>query len=276
LMDDSENIIEIISSFKKIPKYQRISSLAGSILESYAEVDKGLNSFSVNKANITAVWSPSGGSGKTTVALAYAAHKVSAGKQAIYLSLENFSSTSVYFPDNGKSISKAFEKLESNAQVFMMSIRQQDNGSGISYFCSPQNYDDINILTANDIEMLVNACAAGIDELVVDLSSQCDRRVQEVFNLADTVLLICDPSSTSQAKLKQFINQHNVFGLIQSKTVLINNKGAKTTEADISKSINLPLIKTTDPAAIYKTLSGCNFEPTTNGLLRSPMSSAEF
>ncbi|MDR2712161.1 MAG: hypothetical protein LBB91_03485 [Clostridiales bacterium] len=260
LMDDSESIIEIISSFQKIPKYQRISSIAGTILENYAESGKGINSFTATKARITAVWSPSGGSGKTTVALALAAHKVSGGKQAVYLSLESFSSTPVYFPENGKSISKAFEKLEANIQVHLMGIRQQDSGSGIFYFCSPENYDDMNILTANDTEMLVNACAAGIDELIIDLPGQCDRRVQEVLHLADTVLIICDPSSTSQTKLKQFIDQHNVFSQIQPKTILINNKGAKTVDVNINKAIELPLVKSTDPIAVYKTLSGCNFD----------------
>ena len=260
LLDDSENIIEIISSYKKIPKYQRISALAGTILENYAELGNSSNSFVANKAQITAVWSPSGGSGKTTVALAAAASKVSSGKQTLYLNLENFSSSGIYFPENGKSISKAFEKLETNIQVFMIGIRQQDSGSGIFYFGSPQNYDDMNILTANDLEMLINACAAGIDELVIDLPSQCDRKVQEAFNLADTVLIICDPSSTSQAKLKQFLNQHNLFSQIQTKTVLVNNKGAKTSEADINKVIELPLVKSTDPITIYKTLSGANFD----------------
>lgn len=260
LMDDFEGIADINSSFKGIAKYQRISSLAGNILENYAEVGKGLNSFNASKAHTTAVWSPSGGSGKTTVALAFAAHKISEGKQALYLNLENFSSTSAYFPENGKSISRAFEKLGSNLHLHLMGIRQQDSGSGIFYFCGPENYDDINILTANDIEMLIKACATEIDELVVDLSCCCDGRVQEIFNFADTVLVICDPSSTSQAKLKQFIDQHNVIGQIRAKAVLINNKGARTADAGINRAIDLPLVQTTDPISIYKTLSACKFD----------------
>jgi len=259
LMDESSNT-EDYSGAKRIRKYQRISSIAGNVLENYAEVSTGVNSFDSSKARITAVWSPSGGSGKTTVALAFAANSVLSGKSVVYLNLECFSSTSVYFKNSGRSISKAFEKLESNVHLFLAGIRQQDSSSGISYFCEPENYDDMNILSKEDIETIVGACATGVDELIVDLSSQCDERVQKIFEIANTVLLVCESSGTSQIKLKQFLSQHNVFGQINSKVVLVNNKGAKTTDASISKVIHLPLLQSNDPVSTYKTLSGGNFD----------------
>lgn len=248
------------SGFKAVSKYQRISMIIGDILENYSQIGKIGIGFGVEKAQITAVWSPSGGTGKTTIALAYAANKVLGGNQATYLNLENFSSTSVYFPESGKSISKVFEKLDSNVQMFLTGIRQQDSRSGISYFCGPENYDDINILTQSDLEILLNACATGIDELIIDLSSQCDERIQKIFEIANTVLLVCDSSTTSQAKIKQFINQHNVFKKLQSKAVLVNNKGANIVEDSISKTVKLPHVKSTDPTSIFKALSGINFE----------------
>jgi len=259
LEDGSEVLNDSSSGLKKVHKYQRISSIAGSVLENYA-VSGIKYGHSTRRARITAVWSPSGGAGKTTVALAYAARRVSSEKQVIYLNLENFSSSPAYFNNNGKSISKAFEKLESNVSLFLTGIRQQDSGSGISYFCMPENYDDINILTVSDIETLINASAVEIDELVIDLSSQCDDRIQKILDLADIVLLICDPSTTSQIKLKQFISQHNVFKKIQSKTVLVNNKGSKMSEANISKTVQLPLVQSVDPISIFKMLSSGNFD----------------
>ena len=251
--DDSDNL-------RKIRKYQRISSIAGNILESYAEIGNNMYSFDTGRARVTAVWSPCGGTGKTTVALAYAAHKVSSGKQAVYLGLENFSSTSAYFQETGKSISRGFEKLESNVNMFLKGIRQTDSGSGIAYFCGPENYEDINILTVNDIEILINACAAEADELIVDLSSQCDERVRKIFDMADSVLIINDPSSTAQAKLVQFINQHNIFGQIREKAVIVNNKGAKKIEADVNAAVQLPLVQSSDPISIFKTLSSGKFD----------------
>lgn len=260
LVDESGIAADSNNDLRKIRKYQRISTIAGNVLEGYAEVGANIAKFGDDKVQITAVWSPCGGTGKTSVALAYAANRVSAGKQTTYLNLENFSSTSAYFPENGRSISKVFEKLESNVDMFLLGIRQQDSGSGIFYFGGPENYDDMNILNAKDIETLINACATETDELVVDLSSQCDERIQKAFDIADTIFLVCDASSRCQVKLAQFINQHNVFGRIQEKLVLVNNKGAKIMDANISKTVNLPQIQSYDPVSVFKTLSGGNFD----------------
>jgi len=92
------------------------------------------------------------------------------------------------------------------------------------------------------------------------LSSQYDSRIRKIFDLADAILLVCDPSSTSKAKLHQFVNQHNIFGQIQSKVVLVNNKNAKTTEPKIDKTVQLPLVQSTDPVSIFKTLSNGKFD----------------
>lgn len=247
------------SGLKYVRKYQRISSIAGNVMEYYAETGKSTSLPGAERAHITAVWSPAGGVGKTVTALALAANRAQRGKQATYLNMESFSSTSVYFAENGRSISKVFEKLDTNLDMLLTGIRQQDAVSGVSYFCSPENYDDMNILEADDIETLVNACASVTDELVADLPSQCDGRVQRVLDIADTVLLVCDASSTSQVKLKQFVNQHNVFERIKNKTVLVNNKSAANESDSFAKSIRLPSVQTADAAAVFKALSGADF-----------------
>jgi len=260
LWDGSGGAFDNIENYKKVPKYQRVSAIAATVLESYADISAGESDYGTGKTQITAVWSPCGGTGKTTVSLAYAAHSITCGKQAVYLNLENFSSTAVYFPQNGKSISTVFEKLDSNVHMLLLSLRQRDNDSGIHYFCEPENYDDINILTGNDVETLVRACAKEIDELVIDLPSQCDERVEKVFELADVVFVVCDSSVTSQIKLRQFINQHDISHRIYKKIVLINNKGAVETETGIDKTIWLPLIQSADPISVYKMLSGSSLK----------------
>ena len=260
LIDETGAIATDEGSLRKIAKYQRVSSLAGKVMEYYAEVSVGIGGLGGRRARITAVWSPAGGTGKTTVALAYAANRVSAGRQAVYLCLENFTSTPVYFKESGASISKLFEKLESNVQMFQKGIKQQDAGSGIGYFCSPENYDDVNVLTAEDLERLILACAEDADDLIVDLSGQCDRRTQRILCLADTVLLVCDPSAAAQAKMLQFIRQHSTFGQIRGNAVLVNNKGAQFADPSLGLSIPLPFVNAADPGSVFKTLSGGRFD----------------
>lgn len=242
-----------------VSKYQRISKMIGEILGRYAEVSPGGGSDCAQRAKITAVWSPAGGTGKTSVALAYAAHCAADGKKTVYLDLELFSSTKLYFEQTGKSISAAFEKLDGNIELLLRSIQQQDRGSGITYFCHPDNYDDMNILTAEDLDVLVSACAKGVDELVIDLSSVCDARTRGIFGSADTIFLVCDASGASRVKMEQFATQNDLFMRLQAKLVLIANKGAKPCLTGIERVIRLPYVHADEAPAVYRSLAADRF-----------------
>lgn len=255
LADETASISVSGGECKSVKKYQRISHLVKEIIGAYAEVSSNNEVYGSLSAQITAFWSPVGGSGKTTSALAYAAHCVTQGKRTIYLDLQNFSCSSVYFQQNDKSISTLFQKLDSNVELLLQSIRQQDSGSGILYFSQPENYDDINILTSEDIKNLVDGCAKGVDELVIDLSSVCNEKICKVLDFANQIFVVLDGSRVSAAKWTQFQTQNNVYEQIRSKIKLIGNKGAALDTSSENTLIKLPYIQSSDPVAVYKTLS---------------------
>lgn len=241
-----------------VRKYQRISHLTGDVLGRYAKVAGRKNLPDSDRVRICAVWSPAGGTGKTTTALAYAAQQVAAGRKTVYLDLEYFSSTSVYFPADGKSISEAFENLDGNLELMLQSIRCQDAGSGIYYFCAPNNYDDMNILTPENIEELVLAAGRGVDEVVLDLSSVCDERCHHIMNLADRILLVTDSTPRSLTKLQQFQSQSNLFEQLRDKITLVCNMGAQAT-APVARTVTLPSLRADNPTSVYKSLSAHKF-----------------
>jgi len=247
----------------RVRKYQRVSTIVASILENYAKVSKDGHYADSERGAITAVWSPAGGVGKTTVALAYAARKAAEGKQVLYLNLETFSSAPVYFEETGRSISAVFEMLESNdgdVKTLIRGIRNKDRSAGITYLCGPDNFDDMNILSDENISSLIAACAGVTDELVVDMACVCDERSRRVFELADRVFLVTDHTSTAQSKLSQFATQHNMFTLIKEKTALIANKGSTALEPQLSAVVHLPLIPSTNVQLVYKSLANLSFE----------------
>ncbi len=106
-----------------IRKYQRISHLVGSLLERYAAVSATAHG-GEGGGRVTVAWSPAGGTGKTTAALAYAAQRVAEGKRVLYLNLESFSSSPLYFAESGRSISAVFAKLDGNVEVLLQGLRQ--------------------------------------------------------------------------------------------------------------------------------------------------------
>lgn len=245
------------TEYRRIRKYQRISSLVSQVLEQYAELSGTGDIGDDWQGTITVVWSPIGGSGKTTVALAYGAQRVSEGKKVVYLNLEPFASTPVYFPESGKSISSVFEKLDSNVELLLQSIRQTDAGSGLLYFCRPDNYDDIGILTAEDMQNLVVASAKDVDEVIVDLGISYDQRTATLMELADMVIAVLDSSQIAGAKWQQFRTQHSTYEKIEPKLLLVANRSARIDTAQ--NVVALPIVQSDDPVVVYKTLSAGYF-----------------
>jgi len=245
---------------KKINKYQRISAIVSSILEQYSKMSGDKYEQDSGQAKITAVWSPAGGVGKTTVAMSYALSSAADGKEVFYLNLEDFTSVPGYFSGNGKSISTVFEMLENqsgNVKMLIQGVSCCDKG--ITYLCAPDNYEDLCILSSENIHELVTECAKLASELVIDLSSSCDIRTKKAFELANDVLIVISPAVSSNIKLDQFLTQNNVFESIKEKVTLVANKGATVKNTAIDSIISLPYIQSNDVIETCKMLAENTF-----------------
>ena len=261
LLCDGESGAERGSEYYPIQKYQRISHIVSELLEQYSKVAGGTGSYGKASGQMTAVWSPAGGVGKTTIAMAYAAKRASETNRVIYLDLEHFSSTETYFKDEAKSISALFEGLgNNNMEILIAGLLQKDSGSGILYFGSVTNYDDLNVLTVSDIEEIINGCIAQCNELVIDLPSACDEKVRYILERSDQILGIADDSATGKNKWKQFQTQHSLYGEIVDKMTMIANKGADISRWYEERTVAMPYIKSQDPIVIYKSLAIQDFD----------------
>lgn len=260
LICENSSLPESLPNVIQVQKYQRISTLVHEVLEHYDNISPIIDNFRKGKKQIVAVWSPAGGVGKTSIALAFAARAVSNGGIATYLSFEHFSSADTFFVREGNSAGVLFEKLLSDSELSIQDIRRHDSGSGIEYFYPPANFDDINKLTKDDMVYLTNTCVRAGDIVVVDLPSICDRRVQAILELADTVLLVMDGSKTAFAKLDIFVSQQIVFETIKHKVRLVANRGANLVDTRFDNIISLPIVHSDDPVSVYKTLSGKSFD----------------
>ncbi len=259
LWENGQDIYNDIGNYIKVKKHQRITTIASELLQNFAKIAPNYNSMNGNSSKVTVVWSPCGGVGKTTVALAYAANRIARGKKVLYLNLENFSSVETYFNISNESISTVFESFESNLEILLKAIVQTDDATRIMYFSPPNNYDDINILSKEDLIKLIDGCSLLADEIVVDISSQCNSNAITIFEIANTILLVIENTITSHKKLFQFLNQNSIAQKQEEKLVLVQNKGASLSQTK-HKKISLPHINSNNAVAVFKALSSSNFE----------------
>jgi len=269
LLTDDETDFDCFEEFpfiQKIYRYQRISAISKEILEYYSKFLDVKKSQGINSdVNITAIFSPAGGCGKTAVSVAYAMKLANFGdeggskKRALYLGLESFSSAHVYFPDTGKSLSDVLSKIDRINAASLMASKQQDPRSGIAYFSMPENYDDMVVITEDHVSQLITAIANAdiCDELIIDLPSIADGKTAQAFEKADKIFLVTDFTQTARQKLSQFVNQHNIFDGIRHKTVLVINKngGDKSKIDGIEENIKLPFVNLSDSYAVCENLA---------------------
>lgn len=232
---------------RKIEKYQRVSFLVQEVLKSTP-----ISATQSGRLPLTVVWSPAGGTGKTTTAMAYAAKKT-AHKKVVYLDLDFFSCSSVYFNSTNRGISWALQQLEEhNGEVHLEGILEMDNSTGIRFFGPPDNFDDIHILTEDHLQGLLKSLARVADEVVVDLPSTCNQITRCLFEEASRILVVVDTSASSKVKLEQFTTQHSIYSKYSSKMIVVANKG--TALRWDGPTIKLPFVKSTDDKIIFKTL----------------------
>lgn len=246
MRDQSEHMLRI--NTKNLEKYQRVSFFVQELM-SFANVTIE----QTNSTQITVVWSPAGGTGKSTVAMAYATKKTSE-KKVVYLDLGYFSSVPVYFKSSNKGISWVFSQLDGNLNgIHLEGVAEVDSSTGVIFFGCPDNYDDMNVLTLLQIESLIKSVAAIADEVVLDMPVVCNEMTKKVFDLASKIFIVSDVSLSSKQKLLQFCTQSNVYSLNKEKITLVANKGSVISWD--GTQIKLPLVQSNDDIIIFKTLS---------------------
>lgn len=226
---------------RAIYKYQRISKIASELLFEFSKADQRVVSYKRGKANITCIWSPSGGIGKTALSVALAVKKARDKKRVLYMNLEIFSSTEVYFKESGRSISDALLGGVKNIQAFIKGLNI-DPQTGVKYFSASNNYDDMNVLDREDIRMILDAVVLEADEVIIDLQSGVDEKTRSSFELSDRILVVDDGSVTSTHKLSQFISQNDLYQNYRNKMTLVLNKGASKRSEGFTDVLSIPII----------------------------------
>lgn len=239
--------IEEISGVSAICKYQKAEILYKLMLGLFAEKASDVKlKTSGNHIHTTLFTSAQGGCGTSSAAAAYALRLASQGQKIIYLNLQKFGSSSLYFNGEGNmsfsDVIYALKSRKSNLLIKIESALKMDI-SGVAFFSDCRNAFDMVELKDSEISSLIQAISqmSEYEEIVLDLSGDLtDRQLMLMQDHADSIIYVCDGTMTGIRKFEKFCETIRVLEerrstQIMSKMHLLYNRFSSKTSMQMEK-----------------------------------------
>lgn len=201
--------------FQILNKYSTGEKLLGDIVYLYSKLNPFEQRLSpcVKDTTLIGVYSPAGGTGKTTIAAALSAACTSMGMQSFYLNLESIQSTGMLFASKGKrNLSYIFYYLKEKSRSLafrMEGIKSTDTGYGVQYFKPPESPLEYEEIVQEELEQLLNAIRemGSCSYVFIDMSSSFDSKNYKIMDLCDHVVLVSLQEPISLHKRRIFQNE---------------------------------------------------------------------
>lgn len=215
-----------LADVPSINKYQDANLIAGSIINFFTKSSNIITYKKDKVAKIVSIYSPTGNTGKTTVAMGISTICSYSGLSVFYLNLEQFSSTSIFLYSNSEfSIADIIyfaKEKDKNLISKISTMSCKDTASGVHYFKEANNSFEINEIQPQDIELILNTMkSSGLyDLIIIDMDSQLNDNSITIFNIADENLCVFTNEEICLHKTKLFIDSikmlsnrtiHNTF-----------------------------------------------------------------
>jgi len=212
LYSDEAHNRGLYADLAKVEKYQRISNIYKEIVREYADKAGYSADFDHSQNTvIAAVYSPVGGSGKTTIALAVASRLVSMGKTVLFVSAEQLSSSLYVNPKQEDGITALVEVAADERVNFELKVKglMKQGLNGMYYIEGFDKIVDYDAVTGSEIsDTLDKIRRCGLCEvMVVDMESNLDPVGRAILALADHVAVVEKPGELSAMKMKLFAQQ---------------------------------------------------------------------
>lgn len=241
--------------FQVISKYSTGDKLIGEMLYLYSKSNPQeirLSSCSKNTEFIC-VYSPAGGTGKSTIAAALSMQCTELGLRSFYLNLESIQSTGMFFtPNNVRNLSYVFYYLKEksrNLSFKMNGIKCTEDG--VEYFNPPESPMEYVEINPEELEQLIKGIKGMgcYDYVFIDMSSNFDSKNYKIMDLCDHIVLVTLWEPIASYKEKVLLNelvklQDTSRGSISDKFITVINKYKDKGDEDLES------FKGNTPAAV--------------------------
>lgn len=238
--------VEMLNGQRTICKFQKADLIYRQILSIYSENAGNVSGlkFGDDSSKIIFFQPVSGGVGASSMAAACAVRFASKGKKTLYLNLERFGSSNVFFTAEGQfdmsDIIFALKSKKANLAMKLESCVKQAN-NGVYFYSQSKIALDMMELTPEDVMRLISELqlTGSYDYIIVDTDFSIDREALKIYRKAHTVAWVGDGSELSNNKLFRAYHalntlEQNADSPIPNRMVLIYNKFGNRT----SKTLN--------------------------------------
>ena len=200
--------IDLLNDQRAICKFQKADLIYKQILSVYSEKADGISGLKLGdeSAKLFAFCSVGGGAGASSMAAAAAIHFASKNKKTLYLNLEKFGSSDVFFTGEGQfdmsDIVFALKSKKTNLPLKLESCVKQDE-RGVYFYSQAKVALDMHELTADDIVRLISEIklTGSYDYIIIDMDFALDSNILKIFRQTHAVIWVCDGSEISNSKI---------------------------------------------------------------------------
>lgn len=196
----------------KVLKYQRISNIYKAFIREYADKAGYSADFDYSQhTNMIAVYSPVGGSGKTTMALAIASRLAGMGNTVLFVSLEQLNSSGYVNARQEEGITTLLDGAADEHTNFELKIKglMKQGMNGMYYVEGFDRIVDYDAVTGDEMSnVLIKIKRCGIcDVMVIDMESNLDLIGNSVISLADRIVVVEKTGELPGMKMNLFAGQ---------------------------------------------------------------------
>lgn len=208
----------------------------------------------MSKTWLISVYSPTGGAGKTTIAINSCIQCAREGMKVLYLNFESISSEPCFFECNFSDATRhsfsgiilAAKEKDKNLHAKIESMKLIDAVHNIYYFIPPDSALEMDEILPDETRYLLQQIilTGYYDIVFADMDSSLSARNLAVMEESDNVILVHTPGLVSRRKILSFCRELGIYNQmkgvnLQDKMVLAVNRYDENTLEEIMNDIEV-------------------------------------
>jgi pilus assembly protein CpaE len=178
-----------------------------------------------HQAHVIVVYSPQGGAGKTTIATNVAASLMREGTRVLLMDCDlQFGDVGVFLnlqsPRNLVDLVHAVDDLDMDLVENVMVTHE----SGLRVLLGPARPEDAEEIQSAKVAQLVEKLRSAFDFIVIDLATKLDDLAIAMFDLAERIVLVINPTLPAVKNLRIILNLMDALQYPEIKEMLVINK----------------------------------------------------